>query len=86
MALWISYINVITIGDTNETTGLYFNVSNEGNVAIDVQIKASNAINSITGAEWTLNETADYNKYALQFNRSDTGNWTSINTSYDTFF
>ena len=74
-----------TIGTTNETENFYFNLTNDGNTAIDVQIKATNATNSTTGAEWILNASVDYNKYALQFNRSDTGTWTTINTSYDTF-
>jgi hypothetical protein len=75
----------VTIGDTNETTGFYFNVSNDGDTAIDVQIKAGNATNATTLAEWKLNASADHNKFALQFNRSDAGTWTGINTSYDTF-
>jgi hypothetical protein len=75
----------VNIGSTNETTGFHFNVSNDGDTAIDVQIKAGNATNESTGAEWKLNASADHNKFALQFNRSDAGTWTTVNTSYDTF-
>jgi hypothetical protein len=75
----------VSIGSSNATTGYHFNLTNEGNVAVNVQIKADNATNATTGAEWKLKTTPGYNNFSLQFNRSDDVSWTNINTSYSTF-
>ena len=79
-------IGSTTIGAYNYSTdNNYFNLTNNGAVTIDVQIKASNAINASTGAEWILNSTADFDKYSLYYNRSADVSWTNVNQSYDTF-
>jgi hypothetical protein len=75
----------IWIGDINATTGFYFNLTNEGNVALNIQINASNATNSSTGAEWKLNSTPSNDNFTLQYNKSGGGTWTNINTTYDVF-
>jgi len=76
----------VTIGTTNETTGFHFNLTNEGDVYLNIQIKASNATNVSTGAKWELNTTPDFDNYSLEYNLSDTGTtWTDINLTYDTF-
>lgn len=91
---WITSIEIIPeqwiqgniwIGDTNATTGFYFNLTNEGNVALNIQINASNATNSSTGAEWKLNSTPSNDNFTLQYNKSGGGTWTNINTTYDVF-
>ena len=79
-------IGTTTIGNYNySTSDFYFNLTNEGDVALDIQIKASNATNSTTGAKWILNETPDFNNYSLQYNKSGGGTWTNINLTFDTF-
>jgi hypothetical protein len=75
----------VWIGDTHATTGFYFNLTNEGNVALNIQIMASNATNESTGAEWKLNSTASNDNFTLQYNKSGGGTWTTINTTYDVF-
>jgi hypothetical protein len=75
----------VWVGDINATTGFYFNLTNEGAVALNIQINASNATNSSTGAKWKLNETADNDNFTLQYNKSGGGTWTNINTTYDVF-
>ncbi len=75
----------VWIGTSNETTGFYFNITNEGNLALDILIKASNATNGSTGARWNLTLTPGYNNFTLQYNKSGGGSWTAINTTYDTF-
>jgi len=75
----------LTIGSYNETTGFYFNLSNQGNVLLNIQIKASNATNDTTGAKWVLNTFQDFDNYTLEYNRSDVGTWTGITLNYNTF-
>jgi len=67
------------------TTGYYFNLTNKGNVPLSIEIKASNATNSTTGFQWTLNATPDYNKFSLLYNKSGVEVWKNINLTYDAF-
>jgi hypothetical protein len=71
----------VSLGSENYTSGGYFNLTNEGNVIINVMIKGSNATSN--GDIWYLNNTADYDKFAMQYNKSS--GWTSITTSYASF-
>jgi len=75
----------VNIGDTNETTGFYFNLTNEGNVALDITINATNATNSTSDAGWRLNTTQGHDNFSLQYNKSGAGSWTPINITFDTF-
>ena len=75
----------LTIGTSNESTGFYFNLSNQGDFFLNIQIKATNATNTTTGAKWVLNTTQDFDNYTLEYNRSDIGTWTSISLNYNTF-
>jgi len=75
----------LSIGSSNESTGFYFNLTNQGNVFLNIQIKATNATNASTGAKWVLNTTQDFDNYTLEYNRSDTGTWTNIALDYNTF-
>jgi hypothetical protein len=79
-------IGATTVGNFNySTSGFYFNLSNNGTASLNIQIKASNATNSTTGAQWLLNSTPGYDNYTLQYNKSGGGTWTNINLTYDTF-
>ena len=75
-----------TSNDTSASNG-YFNLSNDGGSAIDVNINATNATGA--GYQWTLAATADYEQYALQYDLYDGGieapEWVSINLTSDTF-
>jgi hypothetical protein len=77
-------IGSTTIGNYNySTSGFYFNLTNEGNVVLNIQIKGSNATNSTTEANWTLTSIPGHDNYSLQYNKSS--NWNNINLTYDTF-
>jgi len=76
---------VILIGSSNETTGFYFNLTNNGNAQLYIQVKASNATNVSTGAQWTLNAIPSLDNFTLQYNKSGGGTWTVINLTYDLF-
>jgi hypothetical protein len=79
-------IGATTVGNFNySTSDFYFNLSNNGTTTLNIQIKASNATNSSTGAKWELNSTPDFDNYSLQYNKSGGGTWTNINLTYDTF-
>jgi len=78
-------IGTIDIGDTDETTGFYFNLTNEGNVALDITINATHAKNTTSGAQWNLTTTPSYNNFSLKYNLSSGGSWIPINITFDTF-
>ena len=79
-------IGITTIGSYNySTSDFYFNLTNNGTVTLNIQINASNATNSTTGARWNLTSTPGFNNYSLQYIKSGGGTWTNINDTYDTF-
>lgn len=78
-------IGIIQVGTSNETTGFHFNLTNNVEIPLYIEIKASNATNSSTGGKWILNSTPDYNKFTLQYNKSGGGSWATINLTYDLF-
>jgi hypothetical protein len=78
-------IGLIAMGGSNETTSFYFNLTNQGDVALHIQVNASNATNSTTGSIWRLNATPDFDNFTLQYNKSGIGTWTNINLTFDTF-
>lgn len=78
-------IGSINLSENTSTTGFYFNLTNEGNISLNVQINATNATNSTTGFKWNLTSTLGHNNYTLQYNKSGGGTWTQINTSFDSF-
>ncbi len=79
-------IGITTIGNYNySTSDFYFNLTNEGYVVLNIQIKASNATNLTTGAQWNLTSTPGFDNYSLQYNKSGGFSWTNINQTYDTF-
>jgi len=78
-------IGSTTIGEYNVSTGPYFNLTNEGNVAISIQINATNATNSSTGDVWVVNDTASHNNYTIGFNLTSGDTWTLFNETFRTF-
>jgi hypothetical protein len=78
-------IGTIQVGNITNTSGFYFNLTNLGNIALNIQIKGSNATNTTTGAIWVLNNSVGFNNFSLQYNLSSGGSWTYVNLSYDTF-
>jgi hypothetical protein len=79
-------IGSTTIGNYNySTSGFYFNLTNNGTISLDIQIKASNATNASTGAQWNLSSTPGFDNYSLQYKKSLVGPWININQTYDTF-
>ena len=75
----------ILIGSSNATSGLYFNLTNQGVVPINIQIKATNATNTTTGAKWNLRGSPGLDNFQLQYKKSGDESWTTINLTYDTF-
>jgi hypothetical protein len=77
-------VGSIGIGTVTNTSDFYFNLTNMGNVALNIQIKGSNATNVSTGSLWLLNASPSFDNFSLQYNFSG-GSWTNVNLSYDTF-
>jgi hypothetical protein len=78
-------LGTTTIGSYNKSSGPYFNLSNEGSVALDIQVKSSNATNESTGCEWKVNDTAGLDNFTIGFNLTSGSTWTLFNYSYVTF-
>ncbi len=75
----------VDIGDINETTGFYFNLTNEGNVALDITINATHATNSTTGAQWNLTTPPAKDNFSLWYKKNGDASWTNITTSFTSF-
>jgi len=75
----------LNLGTTNETTGNHFTLTNEGNVAVNISINASNATNGAEEVKWLLDATPGHDQFTFQYNKSTDPSWTTINTSFDTF-
>lgn len=74
----------LALGSSNETSGPYFNLSNEGDVAINVTVKGSNATNS-SGFSWNLTSTSATNNFTVEYKKDGDAGWSNINLTYDTF-
>ncbi len=71
-------------GGINETTGSYFTFTNNGNVDVSVQIKASDAVNSSTGFTWNLTQEQSENNFSLR-RKTGAEPWKYINETYAVF-
>lgn len=72
-----------TVGNSNHTKDTYFNLTNKGNIKINVYVHGHN-ITLNASAKWPLNQTAGANKYTLRYNLSG-GSLTSILITNSTF-
>lgn len=73
------------IGGTNQTSGGNFTFTNNGDVAVNVQIKATDAVNSSTGFTWNLTQTQSNNNFSLQ-RKIVSDSWEYINETYAAFY
>lgn len=72
-------------GSSYNTTDTYFNLTNEGNVKINVKIQGENF--TWDGNKWNLTNTTALNNYSIAYKKSGEGSWTNItiaNTSFIT--
>jgi hypothetical protein len=76
---------VLEVGSTKSTLAGELadtqTVTNTGNVAVDLDIKSSNASG---GTGWTLAESSGPNAFVHQFSINSGDNWTNLTTSYQT--
>jgi hypothetical protein len=72
-----------TVGNSNHTKDTYFNLTNKGNIKINVYVQGHNITWNVSH-KWSLNQTADANKYTLRYNKSGYG-LTSILVTNTTF-
>jgi hypothetical protein len=71
------------LGTVNSTTGNYFNLTNQGNIAVNILIHGENITwDSIT---WYINDTADKDKFAFQYKKSIDSEWSTIRYNNSTF-
>lgn len=73
----------VSIGGSNETSGFHYSLTNDGDVAVDVFVKASNATNLTAGAEWKLSNTASLDNFSLRYYKNGGSSWVNVTTSYD---
>jgi len=78
------HVGSIDLGDNATTSNI--NLTNTGDVNIDVQIKGANATNSTYDFTWNLTSTQTHNNFTLQYNKTGGGGtWTEITTAYAAF-
>lgn len=71
----------LAYGASNNTSGGYFNVTNDGTIPCKVQIKASNT------ASWTLGSSAGYNQFVMQASTNGGSTWSlTLTTSFQDLF
>lgn len=59
------------LGDTNSTAADHYTLENDGDVNVDVSVNATNT------TDWTLNTTADHNKFHVETDNPDVNlDWT----------
>ena len=75
----------LNLGSSNTTTGGYFNLSNNGNVAVNVTVIGENITWDGSGHIWYLNSTADHDKFVLRYKKTTDSIWTNITTTNATF-
>ena len=71
------------LGTSNATSATYFNLTNDGNIAINVRIHGENI--TYNGNTWYLNSSAGHNGFVFQYNKSQDSSWTNINVTNSTF-
>ncbi len=72
----------ITLGSYAYTSDTHFNLTNEGNVKINVAVNSSNI--TWGGGTWYINDTADHDNFTLQYMKEG-GAWTAIGYSNSSF-
>jgi hypothetical protein len=65
----------------NATSDTAFNLTNEGNIKINVRISGENITFNGASYTWYINETTSIDNYTLQFKKSGGASWTPINYS-----
>jgi hypothetical protein len=73
-----------TVGNSNHTKDTYFNLTNKGNIKINVYVHGHNITWGAWSNKWYLNATAGVNGYTLRYNLSG-GGLTSISITNSTF-
>ena len=73
----------LNIGSSNNTTGGYFNLSNNGNTEVDVLIQGENI--TWDSNTWYLSSSADLDHFVLQYKKTVDSVWTNIGTTNSTF-
>lgn len=71
------------LGTSNATATDHFNLTNDGNVAINAKIYGENI--TWDGHTWYLNATTDLDKFVFQYKKSGDAGWTIINTTKSVF-
>jgi len=75
----------ISYSNYNNTSNTYFNLTNQGNVKINVKIHGENI--TWDGNKWNLTNTTALNNFTFKYQKSGEGTWTNItftNTSFKT--
>lgn len=73
----------IDYNDSNATSNTYFNLTNQGNVILNIKIHGENI--SFNGDTWYLNSTVGVNGFTVAYQNSTAGSWTNINYTNRSF-
>jgi len=76
-------IGSVSWGTSYNTTDTNFNITNNGNVHINVKIQGENF--TWNGNKWNLTNTTALNNYSLSSKKSGDGSWTNITIANSSF-
>lgn len=80
---WSWAAGTIDYSSWNATSNTYFNLTNQGNVNINVKIHGYNV--SYNGNYWNLTSSVGVNNYTLKYQKSGAGTWTAITLTNASF-
>jgi hypothetical protein len=80
---WEWDAGTIAYNDSNATSTSYFNLTNQGNVIVNIKIHGENI--SFNGDTWYVNSTTGVNGFTAGYQNSTGGGWTNISYSNASF-
>ena len=82
---WTWNAGTIAYNDSNATSNTYFNLTNQGNVILNIKIHGENL--TWNGNKWNITTAIAQNNYTVAYQNESAGSWTTIsytNTSFVT--
>jgi len=80
---WDWDAGTINYGSYNSTSNTYFNLTNQGNVKINIKIHGENI--TWNGHKWNLTSTTALDNYTLEYQKNGEGGWTDIGITNASF-
>ena len=80
---WTWNAGTINYNDSNATSNTYFNLTNQGNVIVNVKIHGENI--TFNGDTWYINSTTGVNGFTVGYQNESAGSWTNMSYANASF-